>query len=352
MFYSVREQQVRNFNKSRLTQQATPPPPAPPPPKPPPPPLTSMFDYNRLVFLDSEKLIPNDYHYNACICKHKSGYRMFYRTGSHPKMEKDRIATCLLTSDFKIVTDTNKLIETHTDSSYTKSPEFVQYNGITPFSNGEHSEDPRVVEYNGSWFLFYTDGYLVGVAKLELETCDTIYTHYFKPQHKLNPTNNREKNWIPYVDRGVLSILYKDSQRTILKCKDLGTSLVIRNTFILGKNTVCQFGEIRGGCPPVEYDNYHFIWFFHTFYYGNYTIGAYITRGYNNVVKVFDDPIMMGQIQPEFKTNLIIKNNVVYPCGAVRTSTGWTISMGINDYKIALLHINFKEIKYEYTKVA
>jgi len=81
------------------------------------------------------------------------------------------------------------------------------------------------------------------------------------------------------------------------------------------------------------------IWFFHTAKNHKYTIGAYITRGFQDVVYVIEAPILEGVPQPRFNTSLVIKDNVVYPCGAVVYGSGWMISMGINDYKIGLLYI-------------
>jgi hypothetical protein len=48
------------------------------------------------------------------------------------------------------------------------------------FKDNHHVEDPRAIEFNNHWFVFYTDGLTIGVAKLTLDTCDVIYSHYFK----------------------------------------------------------------------------------------------------------------------------------------------------------------------------
>ena len=139
-------------------------------------------------------------------------------------------------------------------------------------------------------------------------------------------------------------MLYSDSPRTIICFKDNDISLCVESIVETHVHVKCSFGSIRGGCPPVEYDSEHYVWFFHTFYNGVYTIGAYITKGFYSVVHVVDEPILVGHIQPKFKTKLTIKDNVVYPCGAVKTEKGWLISMGINDYKIGLLHVNAEHI--------
>ena len=91
-----------------------------PPPESPPPIIASdpIFNYHILEFLDGETLMPGTkYHYNAGIIAYGDGYRLFYRTGAEPKMIYDRIATCLLRSNRKVIEGTHKYIETHSDGS-------------------------------------------------------------------------------------------------------------------------------------------------------------------------------------------------------------------------------------------
>jgi hypothetical protein len=212
--------------------------------------------------------------------------------------------------------------------------------------DGEHCEDPRVIEHAGAWFLTYTDGFRVGVSKLDLDTCEHVYSHYLVPPSSLvnKGGDGREKNWMPFSD-GDLCFLYSDTPRQILRYTDTGTSLLLSNIEKTNLVVECPFGTIRGGCPPVRYDNEHMIWFFHTARQGMYSIGAYITLGFREIVYVLDNPILNGALQPPFQTKLEIKSSVVYPCGAVVTDSGWMISMGINDYKIGLLHVNKALIK-------
>jgi len=304
--------------------------------------LPSLCDYNDLVCLDEDTLMSNmTYHYNACIVPYKEGYRLFYRTGIEPKMIHDYIATCLLTKDLKVVKDSNKIVKTYSNGEQVMKDMkqmFYQHNMI---NDSQHCEDPRAVEHKGFWYLTYTDGFRVGIAKLDLETCETMYSHYlFPPQTVKNGiSDGREKNWIPYSDGDYLSFIYSDNPRTIIRYTDKETYLEQSPLITKFPKTDCAFGTVRGGSTPVKYDNNHYIWFFHTASDLKYTCGAYITLGYEKVIYVFKDPILVGQPQPKFLTKKTIKNNIVYPCGAVETDSGWIVSFGINDYKVGFLPI-------------
>jgi predicted GH43/DUF377 family glycosyl hydrolase len=315
--------------------------------------LTPICDYNDVTCLPSDKLINTmTYHYNCTIARYRDGYRIFYRSGNPPKMVHDRIATCLLTADFKIVEGSNKLVYTYSDRRLVMRDmkdvfQISQHNVDIFFSqhpllvDGEHCEDPRVVEHASAWFLTYTDGFRVGVSKLDLHTCEHIYSHYLAPHPSFvnNGGDGREKNWIPFSESKSLCFLYSDTPRQILRYTDTGKSLQLVNNQKTDLVLECRFGAIRGGCPPVRYDATHMIWFFHTGRQGMYSIGAYITQGFRDVIHVLDVPILNGTPQPSFQTKLDIKSNVVYPCGAVATDSGWMISMGVNDYKVGLLHV-------------
>jgi len=316
----------------------------PPPPTPPPiVPSDPIFNYHALEFLDGETLMPGTtYHYNAGIIPHGDGYRLFYRTGAEPKMIYDRIATCLLTSNRKVIPGTHKYIKTHSDGSLVTTWALRDLTIENPVLDGYHCEDPRVVEHNGALFLSYTDGIRMAVAKLDINTCETIYTHYLDtpPTILHAESDGREKNWVPFSWGNHLCFLYSDVPRQIFRFSDTGQKLVITDTGLALTPTLYPGGTIRGGCPPVKYDNAHMIWFFHVSKDRMYSIGAYITRGFSPVIHVIQSPILKGHPQPKYQSGLITKDNVIYPCGAVATDSGWTVCMGVNDYKIGFLHVS------------
>lgn len=349
--------------------------------------LLSIGDVRDLSYIKTDDLIDphrNLYFYNSSICKYKDQYRLFYRCGRNPKTCEDRIATCLLTKNLEVVPHTNKYIEVYSnwEESRKCGPDVlarhIQYYYYDVkeirslvYKDNRHVEDPRAIEFNNHWFIFYTDGLTVGVAKLNIDTCNVIYSHFLKvpPQSILSTQyDGREKNWIPVVANNELYILYSDTPRTFFHCKDELNKLSIINREKFGYNVKWSYGDIRGGCPPISYDDNLLIWFFHsstTIYCSLpipnskiYFIGAYVTKNTYpfEILKISTFPIFFGT-PSHIRTNLHYQSNVVFPCGAVREDNTFIISMGINDYCIGHLKINkkdiiWKDLKKEYMQLS
>lgn len=336
--------------------------------------LLSIGDIRDLIYLNSEDLIEsnrNIYFYNSSICKYKDQYRLFYRCGKNPKTCDDRIATCLLTKNLEVVPQTNKYINAYSNWEVSRSygpdnmSRHIQYfysdiNELKSFiyKDNHHIEDPRGIEFNNHWFVFYTDGLTIGVAKLHIDTCEVIYSHFFKlpPENIISSqSDGREKNWIPVVSNGELYILYSDTPRTFFHCKDEGDKLTIVKYDKMNYNVIWSYGNVRGGCPPVHYDENSLIWFFHSSkltYFSIpvinpriYFIGAYVTENKYpfEIIKISTFPIFFGT-PSHIRKNIDIQTNVVFPCGAVAEDDTFIISMGINDYCIGHLKINKKDI--------
>ena len=306
--------------------------------------IPPLMNHDGLTFIDMSSVDPSaKYIYNGGIVrKDADTLRLFYRRGVEPKMMCDMIATCLLANDYTPVEGSHKIVYTHSDAKLIAQNDGHSFEIHGVIRDGEHCEDPRAILHSGAWFVTYTDGYRIGVAKLDLETCETLYTHYLMPSKVIKNTESdgREKNWIPFSDGDSIMMLYSDTPRTILRFRDTGSTLEMHPIHSLGPHTLSNVGKIRGGAPPVPYDEEHMIWFFHTAKSLKYNMGAYVTKGYDMVVKVIDVPILEGMVwNGERPPRTIIKDNVVYPCGAITTPAGWDVSIGICDYKLAILHV-------------
>ena len=336
--------------------------------------LIATSDSKDIRYLDLNSLIEpetNLYYYNSCICEYKDGYRLFYRCGKNPKTCEDRIATCLLTNELQVVPNTNAYVNVFSNwqASRAAGPDtldrHIRYfygntNDVKSFiyKDGTHVEDPRVVEFQGYWFLFYTDGLTVGVAKLELDTCDVIYSHFLDvpPANIISKgSDGREKNWIPIVSKNKLYLMYSDTPRTFIHCKDTEEKLLVEKYEKLNYIVLWKYGSIRGGCPPIEYDQNTLIWVFHSsnqIYYSMpsannkiYYIGAYITSNEYpfEIKQITKFPILFGPPSP-IRSGLSYQTNVVFPCGAVADGNDFLISMGINDYCIGHLKVFRRDI--------
>jgi hypothetical protein len=91
--------------------------------------------------------------------------RLFFR--SVRIAGEDDIMTCLM-NNFKYIQNTTRIVSLK--SSY---------------KNNKHVEDPRVILHKDNYFICYTDGYNIGIAKLDLH-CNTIYSHYLKKPDEVN----------------------------------------------------------------------------------------------------------------------------------------------------------------------
>ena len=317
--------------------------------------LQSVCQYSRLKYIDPSTLINTKsssvlYHHNACIYQVEPNlYRLFYRTSIYPKGWEDRIATCLLDGNMNVLSGSNKYIDVHSNwEESTGSNDYFKAMILFKYKDGSHVEDPRAVFWNNAWYVVYTDGIKSGVAKLD-EDCNTVYSHYMSLENIKTSIEHdgREKNWIPFVVYNKLYVFYSASPYTLLECIEVGNSLVVARLIIQDYSLNWMYGDVRGGAPPCVYDDTHFIWFFHSAkvyksrpYERIYTIGAYITTNVYPFypVKITRIPILAG-IPGIVNQHLKYTDNVVFPCGAIKTETGWKISMGVHDANIGLLDV-------------
>jgi predicted GH43/DUF377 family glycosyl hydrolase len=325
----------------------------------------ALCRYRDLRYLNSNSLIDSKlYYYNASLVDNGDTYRLFYRVGDEPKGCRDMIATCLLKKNLDVVKSSNMYIKVHSNwlesANTTKLKEMIPY----MFNDGEHVEDPRAVKFNDSWFVFYTDGLKIGVAKLDMK-CETLYTHYLSTPKvfKHGDSDGREKNWIPFVSNNNLYILYSDTPRSIIRCVDTGSDLQFVNFTKQDEDPIkyWNYGNIRGGAPPVIYDSNFLIWFFHSqkkyeTHIGSktvYMMGAYVSQNTYpfTIVKYCKLPLLIG-IASEASTTRSLQDYVVFPCGAVKTVRGWKVSMGVNDVDIAFLDVEEKHFLWENVKEA
>jgi predicted GH43/DUF377 family glycosyl hydrolase len=130
---------------------------------------------------------------------------------------------------------------------------------------------------------------------------------------------------MPHIVDDKIYILYSDKPRTFIIYSDIGTSLIFKSYYKTEQTVKCNYGSIRGGCPPVAYSEDEDIWFFHTNMTGKYYMGAYITKG-DVVTHITPKPVLTGA-------------PIIFPCGVVKTEYGWLVSMGINDNEIGTCEI-------------
>lgn len=242
--------------------------------------------------------------YNACVMDNK----IFFRAVN--LVEKDEI----LISDFNV-------------NTLEYVPNTIKTLSLVSKFNNKHVEDPRVIFHMGNFFVCYTDGYEVAIAKLDTNY-NTIYSHYLKKPDNIiyEGGDGREKNWLPISMGDAIHFWYSDTPRTFLVYEDTGRSLEYKTCIKTEQRITSNFGSIRGGCPPIPYDDEKQIWFFHTLFEKKYRIGAYLTMGLT-VVGITPYPILTG-------------NHIVFPCGAIQYNGNFLISMGVQDKDIGILKVS------------
>jgi hypothetical protein len=245
--------------------------------------------------------------YNACIIANRIFFRAVNQIGT------DDIVTCIL-------------------DNFDYRPNSLKTLSLTSMFNNKHVEDPRVILHNGCWFVCYTDGYNVGIAKLDAN-CNTIYSHYLKKPGFITfeGGDGREKNWLPISMGDKIHFWYGDNPRTFLIYEDTGNSLEYYSFIKTNQRVKSAFGGIRGGCVPIPYDDDTQIWFFHTLFERKYRIGAYLTKGLD-VISITPIPILTG-------------DHIVFPCGAIQHDGDFYISMGVHDKEIGILKVS-RDIKF------
>jgi len=267
---------------------------------------------NDKIILINNNLFNNLYNYNPCIVNDNTKLRLFYRVcySKNFSLTNSIIKTVLLNTELIPINNTNIKLK------------------IKIKNNFNNCEDPRAVFFNNFWFIVYTNGYYTFVAKLN-KNMFTIYSHeLIKPKNIIfHNTDGREKNWIPCIMNNKLYIIYSSNPNIIFEMEDKLSELIIKNIIIKDKIIKCNYGVIRGGAPPIKYNDLYDITFFHTRHHEIFYIGALLTDNLFNTIAITRIPIIKG-------------NPVFFVCGAININDGWKISIGINDRNLGYLDIS------------
>jgi hypothetical protein len=137
----------------------------------------------------------------------------------------------------------------------------IEYNQIRTYKQVHGLEDCRLVLYENDLYFttvtFDFDDYQI--PRIGLGRIDNIYQSLTGTDEKIKiskiiklhgPNPNRcEKNWLPFVHDGVLSIIYGFEPLTIY-VPDIETGL---SKIKSSKNAVHDLSKLRGSAPPIRY---------------------------------------------------------------------------------------------------
>lgn len=185
------------------------------------------------------------------------------------------------------------------------------------------------------------------------------------PKHGQNDFSGMEKNWVFFSHGGKIHAIYSCHFDHVVL--ELDGEKVTREYHTPGPRW--QYGEIRGGTPPVPYKDGTWLRFFHSRIWDRknprkprnkterifqaqdripwrYYVGALVMESEPpfRVLSVSSSPILTGTEQwipgcPHWKPNVVI------PYGCVPQEDGWTVSLGVNDALACLATIKPEQLK-------
>ncbi|WP_158810394.1 FkbM family methyltransferase [Beijerinckia sp. L45] len=235
--------------------------------------------------------------------------------------------------------------------------------------------DPRVIAIGTRVFVFFAkidkseDGKIEGstVAYTEFSVESKSWRNRSSYALPKNPVVNNasidsvaawEKNWVPFKIKGhLIGLIYShEPWHVIILNVEEGTAPKLDGVYS-SPSITWDYGTIRGGTPPLRYDDGHMI----TFYHSSSTIAG--RRVYSVGACVFDD---QAPYSPAFITSspLMVAPyktgvhrfgwhhaaSVIFPLGADEIASGYRLICGLDDGEIASFDVPKDEITTRLTK--
>lgn len=207
----------------------------------------------------------------------------------------------------------------------------------------EQIEDPRAFIYN--------DKIHFACALFDFEDTSNVKQRVYELDSNLPldlkvPIQQKwEKNWTYFTDNGRLLCIYSLEPYIIYDA--LTGELIHRENY----NWNWNLGRVCAGSNPVKVDGL-FYSFFHSFNMSSVS-GRDYYMGFNvfeptypyKIIRSSKRPLYIGKKEYGYSEKYNLRNQVVYPAGCVFDDCKFTISVGINDYKTALITIGMDELK-------
>lgn len=238
----------------------------------------------------------------------------------------------------------------------------------------EHFEDPRAYYVDGRTYISacnfvrnkrgctYPHQVICEVDKdwKLIKRYDPVYGHNGNDTAK---NTLHEKNWTwfwtegtnPFADGLFPHMVYKASPHTVIPfARDFLTfgmcdNIISGHKFVTDwDSSIWQYGEIRGGTPPVLVDGEYWT-FFHSStkfrtHKRQYHCGAYAfeSKPPFRITKITTEPLLSGSTQDRWD---IEKPPAVFVCGSEHKDGAWLITGGVNDILCGWWKIPHDELK-------
>lgn len=285
---------------------------------------------------------PTNY-FNCSFIEYKGKTYFAYRMEAKPFCERMKIGLCLMDENLHPIPATNVLLDLYSELE-------IRYSRVkvSKFPMGFHVEDPRLFIYKDELYLSYTDGYIMGQAKINPETLQAENSFYLD---KPDPVNRQtEKNWTFFDYEGKLMCVYDASKQEIFEMNGEKHTKLYETPF----DTQWRWGQMRGGTSPIKVgDNY--LSFFHSATDirtikgpgRQYFMGAYMFEGKPpfKPIAISKEPLLAGERISDHIPRLSNKIFVVFPAGIIRKENSYLISYGYNDFECRYVEISDELLK-------
>lgn len=240
-------------------------------------------------------------------------------------------------------------------------------NGITPTIGyatkpnqtieREQFEDPRAIYWRGlTWigmcnFVWWKVRKWTGAHQVlisfnnEWKQVRRYDIPYGKNGKGVGLNSGNEKNWLFFVHSDRMHLIYLTRPHTVIELDDnMGPVKEYRTD---NPSIRWEYGEIRGGTPPVLVDGEYWS-FFHsslpwTDRYRRYYMGAYAFEAKPpfNITRITEEPLLVGSQNDPWCES---KPLVTFPGGSLLRDGKWLVVMGVNDLKCGYVVIPHKQI--------
>ena len=204
-----------------------------------------------------------------------------------------------------------------------------------------------MILWNNIIFVIFTDRRAMHQAFIDPTTMTSDpatlrYTAAVKCNYAC-ATQKTEKNWAPFLIGNKLYAIYRHTPSFVV-IKFNGTLWsTVYNVDAMSMFKHWQFGEIRGGTPPVWHNNEFYSFFHSSMHYTpkqrgirQYYVGCYTFDQNFKILRLTHRPIMFGLPGRRI--------DCVFPCGAICKDNKWYISYGYQDAEVRVAVIDCYEI--------
>lgn len=229
---------------------------------------------------------------------------------------------------------------------------------------GEHLEDPRIFNHEGTLWLtccnfvwnMNNKSTFTHQVLFELDADFKCLRRYDIPYigngNSLATNKRNEKNWLWFTHDGKPHLIYATEPHLVVAFDNQFQNPV---EYLTNLEVGWHFGEMRGGTPPVLIGDEYWS-FFHSSLPApehnsrRYHMGAYAfaAKAPFKPTRITKEPILTGSRHDRYKQRGPL---VVFPCGSKLHQGLWTVSLGVNDMDCALIEIPHNELLNQMRKL-